>query len=138
MTIRHATELDLDGVAECDPVARTDRQRMAFLTARVLADECWVYETEHRVLGFATLEYTFYENGFVSLLCVQEAARRRGIGSALMKHMRGICSTPKLFTSTNQSNGPMQSLLAICGFEPSGVIYNLDDDDPELVFWQLR
>jgi len=32
----------------------------------------------------------------------------------------------------------MRALLAACGFEPSGVIYNLDVGDPELVFWQAR
>ena len=43
-------------------------------------------------------------------------------------------ANPKLFTSTNRSNAPMQSLLAKLGYRPSGVIENLDEGDPELVY----
>jgi hypothetical protein len=41
-----------------------------------------------------------------------------------------VCVPPKLFTSTNES------LLREQGFEASGVIHNLDEGDPELVFFQ--
>ena len=41
----------------------------------------------------------------------------------------------KLFTSTNQSNTPMQALLALLGYVRSGVIDNLDPGDPELVYF---
>ena len=44
------------------------------------------------------------------------------------------CDTPKLFTSTNQSNQPMQQLLGALGYIPSGIIHNLDSGDPELVY----
>jgi len=46
------------------------------------------------------------------------------------------CRTPKLFTSTNQSNVPMQGLLATLEFARSGLIENLDDGDPELVYFK--
>ena len=122
VTVRRATKLDLDGIVACDPIAATDARRAAFIAARVGGGECCVYESGHDILGFIILEYTFYENGFVSLLCVHEGARRHGVGRALMHHSLRSCSTPKLFTSTNQSNGPMRALLAACGFAPSGVI----------------
>jgi hypothetical protein len=52
--------------------------------------------------------------------------------------MEQRCTTPKVFTSTNQSNTPMQGLLGKCGFSPSGVIENLDEGDPELLFMRAR
>jgi len=118
VTIRRATNLDLDRIVACDPIAATDPRRAAFLAARVGDGECCVYESGHDILGFIILEYTFYEHGFVSLLCVHEGARRHGVGRALMHHSLLSCSTPKLFTSTNQSNGPMRALLAACGALP--------------------
>jgi len=44
------------------------------------------------------------------------------------------CTTPKLFTSTNLSNLPMQSLLVRRGYRLAGVIHYLDEGDPELVY----
>lgn len=46
-------------------------------------------------------------------------------------------TSQRMFTSTNQSNLKMQSLLAKLGYEPSGVIHNLDEGDPELVYFCL-
>ncbi|NJN36615.1 MAG: GNAT family N-acetyltransferase [Nitrospiraceae bacterium] len=88
------------------------------------------------VIGFFVLEYSFFGNGFVSLLVVREGSRRRGVGRALLKHAMSICTTAKLFTSTNESNTPMRSLLREERFEDSGVIHNLDEGDPELVFFR--
>jgi hypothetical protein len=62
--------------------------------------------------------------------------RRNGAGAALVKHIESLCQTPKLFTSTNLSNLPMQSLLAKLGYILSGVIHNLDEGDPELVYFK--
>jgi hypothetical protein len=52
----------------------------------------------------------------------------------MMGYLESICRTAKLFTSTNLSNLPMQPLLAKLGYKLSGVIHNLDEDDPELVY----
>jgi len=55
-----------------------------------------------------------------------------------MKHLQESVppSSKKLFTSTNLSNLPMQSLLAQLNFKLSGVIENLDEGDPELVYFK--
>ena len=53
-----------------------------------------------------------------------------------MQYLISICQTPKLFSSTNQSNRPMQALFAKAGFEQSGMIHNLDPDDPEIVYYK--
>jgi len=52
----------------------------------------------------------------------------------MMRYLESICRTPKLFTSTNLSNLPMQSLLAKLGYKLCGVIHHLDEGDPELVY----
>jgi len=52
-----------------------------------------------------------------------------------MEALASRCETRKLFTSTNESNQPMQQLLSVLGYVPSGVIHNLDPGDPELVFY---
>jgi GNAT superfamily N-acetyltransferase len=85
-------------------------------------------------VGYAVLEYSFFAMGFVSMLYVHPDWRRRDVGAALMRHLESACRTSKLFTSTNLSNLPMQSLLANLGYRLSGVIHALDEGDPELVY----
>jgi ribosomal protein S18 acetylase RimI-like enzyme len=82
------------------------------------------------------LNYSFYHNGFIDVLYVHTDHRRSGAGAALARHMESLCQTPKLFTSTNLSNLPMQSLLSKLGYELSGVIHNLDVGDPEIVYYK--
>jgi len=134
MQIRLAKPADLEPVVTLDPIAQAAPSRRTFLAAAVRAGECWVAERAGSAVGFVVLQYTFYGNGFVPLLVVQESVRRQGVGRALLEHVASRCTTPKLFTSTNESGTAMRSLLAVLGFEPSGVIHNLDPGDPELVY----
>ncbi len=136
MTIRLATALDYEGLVSVDLVAQRDPVRQALLRHHIEGGRCWVAADQERAVGFLVLEYTFYEHGFVSLLMVRQDSRRRGVGRALLRNAISICATPKLFTSTNESNSPMRSLLLEQGFEASGVIHNLDEGDPELVFFR--
>lgn len=73
----------------------------------------------------------------MGLLYVEQRARRHGVGRALIEQAERQCTTAKLFTSTNESNAAMRGLLARLGYRWSGVIYNLDKDDPEFIFVKL-
>ena len=95
-----------------------------------------MYEQGGAVVAYAVLEYSFYGNAFVSMLCVHPERRRKGIGAKLMRHIESLCRTDKLFTSTNESNQPMRKLLEKLGYQPSGRIENLDEGDPEMVYFK--
>jgi len=131
-SIRLAVESDIDSIHSFDATAQHDNRRRNLVSRSVAAGDCFV-AVDERVIGYAILEYTFYDNGFVSMLYVHPEHRRLGVGTRLMKHLESVCQTSKLFTSTNLSNIPMQSLLVRLGYKLSGVIHNLDEDDPELV-----
>ena len=88
------------------------------------------------VVGYGVLEYTFYACGFISMVYVHQHYRRRSVGQALLEALEKVCQTPKLFTSTNRSNLPMQALLAKRGYAQSGIIHNLDEGDPEIVYFK--
>ena len=89
-------------------------------------------------MGYGVLHYHFFGCGFIELLMVGERYRRRGVGLVLITALKSHCRHPKLFTSTNRSNLPMQRLLLNAGFVASGQIDNLDDGDPEQVFLSRR
>ncbi|MCX7013397.1 MAG: GNAT family N-acetyltransferase [Candidatus Sumerlaeota bacterium] len=136
LLIRLADERDVDAIVAVDSLAPRDRSRREFIRRSVAANLCYVAGEENSVLGYGILECSFFGNGFISMVFVAETARRRGVGTALMRRLEAACPTPKLFTSTNLSNRPMQSLLAKLGYALSGVIHNLDEDDPELVYYK--
>jgi ribosomal protein S18 acetylase RimI-like enzyme len=134
MEIRSATPFDADAIKSFDELARVDASRRAFVDRSIESGQCVVATVEGRAVAYAIFNYTFYARGFVDTLYVQGEFRHCGIGSALMRHIAAHCETPKLFTSTNQSNAPIQSLLGKLGYERSGLIENLDEGDPELVY----
>ena len=47
-----------------------------------------------------------------------------------------VSATSLARTTCNRSNLPAQCLFERCGFQRSGQIYNLDEGDPELVYFK--
>jgi N-acetylglutamate synthase-like GNAT family acetyltransferase len=134
-SIRKAVLKDVGALSDCDPEFDFG-SRKEFVERAIRGGGGYILEQEGTVIGVAVLEYTFFEHGFVSLLYVSPAARRTGAGEMLLQHLVSICQTPKLFSSTNQSNHPMQALFAKAGFLASGMIHNLDPTDPEIVYYK--
>lgn len=85
------------------------------------------------MLGYA-VRGEFFGFDFLELLFVAERARRRGVGSALITSVEEDRRAGRVFTSTNRSNAPMRALVAKRGYAASGVIYNLDPADPEVIY----
>ena len=132
-SVRLATKDDVDEICSFDQISRQEKARVEFIEKAIRSKSCYV-ATSDQIDGYAVLEYTFFENGFMSMLYVRSDARRHGVGAVLVQHLEKICETDKLFTSTNLSNQPMQSMLDKLGYKLSGIIHDLDDDDPELIY----
>lgn len=100
-------------------------------------DQASLVAVEHgQIAGFlAVRPGHFYQRDFIDLLLVAPRSRRQGIGRALMRVALKNASTPRMFTSTNESNTPMRKLLHSEGWNPSGVLTGLDEGDPEHVFF---
>lgn len=132
-SLRLATEDNIEEICSFDMIAQTDESRRKFISRSVATKNCFV-AVEKQIWGYGVLEYTFYDHGFISMLYVRPEYRRHGVGTALVRYFESLCQTAKLFTSTNLSNLPMQSLLVKLGYKFSGVIHELDAGDPELVY----
>lgn len=132
--IRLATLADLDRLTAVDDVASREAGRRAKIRQGIEAGTCWVVDGGANLLGYMLLRRDFFGFDFIDLVYVAPSARRQGVGQTLIGHAERTCATAKLFTSTNESNSAMRSLLARLGYLSSGVIHNLDADDPELIF----
>ena len=136
ISIRSAVETDIDALCSFDLIAQRENERRKFIRRVVTSGECFVTVADEKVVGYGVLNYTFYYNGCIDMLYIHSDYRRSGAGAALLQFMESLCQTPKLFTSTNLSNLPMQSLLAKLDYALSGVIHNLDEGDPEIVYFK--
>lgn len=138
INIRQGFDADRETLYVLDPACRDDRHRRWLLDLALGSSGCLIAESDGSIVGYALLTHTFYGNAMIEVLHIAEGARRSGIGTRLVRHAIGLSQTPKVFTSTNESNLPMQALLANLGFEHTGTIHNLDEGDPELVFYLRR
>ena len=135
-TIRQGAMKDFDDLVALDDIARTSEARRDLIRQGLEGSSVFVALEHGTPAGYALWNYRFFGNAFIELVYVGASSRRRGIGSELIKRVSQTADGAKLFTSTNQSNIPMQALLAKLGFEASGVIHNLDPGDPELVYFK--
>ncbi len=134
MDFRLAGYPDAETIIQFDPIASADRTRANIIHQKISSRNCHVAVVDRQVVGYGVLDYTFFNHGFIPLLYVAPEYRRRGVGCGLLRHLEEQCTTPKLFTTTNQSNEPMLALLAKLKYKKSGRIENIDDGDPEVVF----
>src|SRR5687768_4006930 len=136
ISIRPANEGDVEALCSLDLIAGRENKRQEFIARSVASGACSVAVAEDEVIGYGVLNYSFYDNGCIDMLYVHSDHRRRGAAEALLRHLESLCETSKLFISTNLSNLPMQSLLAKLEYVLSGIIHNLDEGDPEIVYFK--
>jgi GNAT superfamily N-acetyltransferase len=136
MCIRKGIPDDIDALVALDHVTRLDSGRADYITDALHKGNAFVAERDEIVVGYGVLTYHFYGNGMMELIYVARDYRRSGVGRALVGYAESCCKTPKLFTSTNLTNRPMQLLLEGLGYRLSGYIDNLDPGDPELVYFK--
>jgi GNAT superfamily N-acetyltransferase len=130
---RPAEKVDVAAVLEIDHVAeRADEVRRAVEEAR-----CLVAEIGGELVGFC-VSGRFMGFDYLELLIVDAAHRRQGVGTVLIEAWERTAETLKLFTSTNVSNVPMQRLCESLGYVRSGLIDNLDEGDPEIVYFKFN
>ena len=141
MYVTHGSLFDTEDAIQIDSIARgsearRDALRRAFrgrggafpIIARASELE------DASLLGYAVLEYSFFDNGFIPLVCVALEYRRRGVAAALLGFIENLCQRPKLFSSTNLSNAPMHALFARLGYSACGMVIGLDENDPEVFY----
>ncbi len=135
VVIRHADASDWPVLAGIDSIAASgDDARRASIRRWCEQGSVLLVEDASGPMGYSVLEYTFFEQGFITMVMVAPTARRQGVGARLLKAAEAACTSPKLFTSTNVSNHPMQLLLQRVGWSPVGMLHGLDEGDPELFY----
>jgi len=128
---------DYDAVRALDRMLVGVRDRGEALREWIARGECLIARNDGgEIAGFAVANREFFAQCFIALVVVHPEQRRRGVASALIRAVEARSPTPKLFTSTNQSNEAMQAVCESLGFVRSGVVENLDEGDPEIIYFK--
>jgi GNAT superfamily N-acetyltransferase len=135
--IERASSQDFEHICALDETVRGRAPRRRLIGEACASGRIAVARVDDVIRGFVIFDESFFDQFFVRLLLVHPDFRRHGLATALMRAAELDCQSGKLFTSTNQSNLPMQRLCDRLGFIKSGYIENLDDGDPELIYVKL-
>jgi ribosomal protein S18 acetylase RimI-like enzyme len=136
MQVTQAAAADLPELLDIMKIGSTG-DHTDYIKQSVKTGRCLAAVKSDKVIGFGILGKTiFFGQNFIELLIVRPGYRRQGVATALIRHMEALCSTNKLFTSTNQSNNAAQKTFEANGFIRSGLIENLDEGDPEIIYFK--
>lgn len=127
-----------DEIFAMDQEVIGDFSRRDYLRSAIHEKRCIIHQTEKGIAGFLIFTNDFFDNSFISLVIIKPTERRKGIATTLLNFYVEMAATPKIFSSTNQSNTSMQKVFEMAGFIKSGYIENLDDGDPEIIFVKFK
>jgi len=114
------------GLERAGPFIRSHLERHHLL----VADEA------ERVVGLLAYRTDWFQCTLVSLVCVHRDFRRKGFARALFRAVEDMSPSPRLFSSTEETNAAAVQLHTALGFAPSGYIDNLPQGYRELLFYK--
>ena len=117
---------DVIGVERAGPFIRSHMERHHLIVAEALGE----------VVGFIAYRLDWFECTFVSLIVVREDFRRKGVAREFFKSVEVVSPTPRLFSSTEETNVASIRMHTALGFAPSGHIDNLPQGVRELLFYK--
>jgi GNAT superfamily N-acetyltransferase len=104
----------------------------------IIQKRCLILCNSNKIIGYLIFNDNFFGRRFIELLVVHKDYQRKGYGEDILKHFENEYVENEVFTSTNQSNIPMKMVLVKMGYLESGIINNLDKDDPEIIFYKKK
>jgi GNAT superfamily N-acetyltransferase len=107
-----------------------------FVRSHVERHHLLVAKEDEGVVGFIAYRTDWFQCTLVSMVCVQKDLRRRGIARALYRAVEAISPSPRLFSSTEETNAVSIRMHTALGFTPSGHIDNLPQGYRELLFYK--
>ncbi|WP_273852144.1 GNAT family N-acetyltransferase [Guptibacillus spartinae] len=134
--VEKANITNLDEIVRIDSEITGNPNRRNFIKNTIESRRCIIVQESKNIVGCLTYDTNFFDCTFISLIIVSPSKRRKGYASLLLEYMINHSPTSKVFSSTNRSNVRMQKVFESNGFIQSGKIENLDEGDPELIFFK--
>ncbi|KFN01168.1 GNAT family N-acetyltransferase [Bacillus clarus] len=134
-SITKAEITDVDSIIQIDIDVIENDSRRDYIEHAIHKGTCIIVQNDASIVGFLTYDTSFFDCTFISLIIISPTERRKGCASSLITYMLSNSPTKKIFSSTNQSNENMHKVFQANGFIHSGIIENLDEGDPEFIYF---
>jgi len=136
MEIRHPESADLGAVMELTAEVIGPERAGPFIRSHVERHHLLIAEADDEVVGVLAYRTDWFQCTLVSLVCVRKDFRRRGVARALFARVGEMSPSPRIFSSTEETNGISIQVHTALGFVPSGFIDNLPQGYRELLFYK--
>lgn len=130
--------IDLDDVVKIDEEVIGNNSRYEYIRKAIEEKRCIVANDKNKIVGYLIFDTHFFDCAFISLIIVIPAERRKGYATSLIEYFINVSPTKKIFSSTNKSNQRMQEVFQANEFIQSGYIENLDEGDPEIIYFKSK
>ena len=107
-----------------------------FLQSHLDRHHLLVADLDGDVVGMLAYRTDWFQCTFVSLVSVREDRRQRGVARALYAAVERMSPSPRLFSSTEETNAISIQMHTGLGFHASGYIDNLPQGYRELLFYK--
>lgn len=136
MEIRSPTAADRDALIALAAAVIGPERAGPFLRSHLDRHHLLVAEADGNVVGMLAYRTDWFQCTFVSLVSVREDHRKRGVARALYHAVEGMSPSPRVFSSTEETNAASIQMHTALGFHPSGYIDNLPQGYRELLFYK--
>ena len=136
MDIRSPEPRDVGALMELATEVIGPERAGPFIRSHLDRHHLLVAERDDEVIGFLAYRTDWFQCTFVSLVSVRKDDRRKGVARMLYQRVEEISPSPRLFSSTEETNGISIQMHSALGFVPSGQIDNLPQGYRELLFFK--
>jgi predicted N-acetyltransferase YhbS len=136
MEIRAVRASDMDAIMALARDVIGPERAGPFVRSHVERHHLIVAEDDGEVIGVIAYRTDWFQCTFVSLVSVREDHRKRGVARALYRAVEEMSPSPRLFSSTEETNSGSIRMHTALGFAPSGHIDNLPQGYRELLFYK--
>jgi GNAT superfamily N-acetyltransferase len=136
MVIRQPLRADLTAVMALAVQVIGPERAGPVIRSHVEQHHLLVGDVDDHVVGVLAYRTDWFQCTLVSLVAVREDFRRRGVARALYKAVEQMSPSPRLFSSSEETNAAFIRMHTALGFSPSGHIDNLPQGYRELLFYK--
>ena len=118
MDIRTPESRDVGALMELAAEVIGPERAGPFIRSHIERHHLLVAENDDEVVGLLAYRTDWFQCTFVSLVAVRKDDRRKGVARALYRRVEEISPSPRLFSSTEETNGISIRMHSALGFVP--------------------
>jgi GNAT superfamily N-acetyltransferase len=136
MRVRRPEQKELSQVAKLAATLIGAKRAGPFVRLHAQRRQLLIAECDGELAGFLAYRTDWFGCTLITLTCVRDKFRRRGLARAMFGKLEEISPGPRVFSSMEETNTVSIQVHRALGFSPSGYVDNLPQGYRELLFYK--